>query len=421
MYTNNYRINGVLNDYRSHNSNMRIFAYEKYKKSRELLSIAFSIFRLEQIIRQNKVEQIEIGSFLDSHKEELREILTGLISYVLLEKIDLGFYKSPKKFYKKKLKDDITKNSDALVLFSGGIDSLAGLHWANSYFNNITGVFCAHSDQAWTINTVNYLSKLLKSKYNFEIKTTNVPKMEKGGYSQLRGFLYILCAGAWLDMYNADAIVLSECGPTIYQPRFGPYDSVTMTTHPFVVESAKSVIELVLGRKIKIYTPFENMTKAEVTSIIPEGINISSTHSCITSRFGSHDGTCYGCVIRKLGTILLNRKDVKYNRNPIIDNKANDDNLLSLLLYSQDILLAYDKMPYYQTEKIESYDKHDLFFRFALDNFAAIHALYKNGMKPTPEVINLYKEFVHKKGEEPLQNRIDEASDAHKLINTKYI
>ncbi|NHZ86071.1 MAG: hypothetical protein GWP19_09340 [Planctomycetia bacterium] len=417
----NYKINGVLNDFRSHHKQMRIFAYEKYRKSRDIISIAYSVFKLEQINRKNKLRNVEIGRFVDEHYGELEDILTELISYVLLEKINIDFYNSKNKFYQKKLKEKNNLKTDAIVLFSGGIDSLAGIHWAKEYFNHITGVFCAHADQAWTIHTVNELSSILFNKYNIEIKTIHVPEMQKGGYSQLRGFLYILAAGAWLDIYNTDTIVLSECGPTIYQPRFGPYDSVTMTTHPVVVEAAKSVLEIILKRKINIYTPFENMTKSEVISYIPNDVNISNTHSCITSRFGTHDGTCYGCVIRKLGTIGTNRIDTNYNKNPLIDDTANMDNLLSLLMYSQDILLDYDSMPLYQIEKIESYNKQDLFRRFALDNFAAIYLMNKKGIKPTSVVQQLYNDYINICGESDLENRVRKLKDTNYLINEKIL
>ena len=415
----NIILNGELKDYRSPHKQMRIFAYKKYKRARDILSIAYNVFNLEKFIKKEEFLNVKIGRFLDAHSSELSDLLSELISYVLLEKINFEFYNSDKRFYRKDYDFDLKKKTNAIVLFSGGIDSLAGIFWAKKYFKRITGVFCAHSDQAWSINTVNKLSEKYLSKNNIDLKTMHVPKIQKGGYSQLRGFLYILSAGVWLDILDLDTIVLSECGPTMYQPRFGPYDNVTMTTHPVVVEIAKRVLETILEKKIKIVLPFENMTKAEVISYIPDELIISKTHSCVSQRFGTHDGTCYGCVIRRLGSLASNRKDVHYDRNPILDAGANSDNLLSLLLFSQDILLNYRSMPLYQVENIMSFNKFNLFERFALDNFTAVYSLISQGIKPIDAVQGIYNEYIELKGINSLEKRIYDLRNKNFQINKK--
>lgn len=412
-------LNGELDDYQSPHKHMRIFAYEEHRRSRDILSIGYSIFQLEKILREKEITNAKIGRFLDVHSNELRTIISELISYVLLEKIDIEFYNSNKRFYKKKYVKENNHNISALVLFSGGIDSLAGMHWAREYFNNITGLFCAHSDQAWAIHTVNELSNETLSSYDIKVKTIHVPKIKKGSYSQLRGFLYILTAGAWLDILDTDTIVLSECGPTMYQPRFGPYDSVTMTTHPVIVELAGRVLEILLGKKIKIYMPFENMTKAEVISYLSDDISITKTHSCVSQRFGRHDGTCYGCVIRRLGAIVTNKEDVAYNKNPLIEEDSNKDNLLSLLLFSQDILVDPNSMPLYQIENVESYQKYELFKRFALDNFAAVHLLKSQNIVPIKEIEKMYKDYIDINGVSELEQRIKDVRFKNFQINEK--
>lgn len=413
-------LNGCLNDYRSRHKQMRNFAYKENRRSRDILSIAFSIFQLEKILREEKISNIKIGRFLNTNSIELKSLISELISFVLLENVNIDFFNSDKRFYSKKFEEVSEKDVDALVLFSGGIDSYAGIHWAKNKFNKISGLFCAHSDQAWSIHTVNELSKNILSNQDIKLNTINVPKIEKGGYSQLRGFLYILSAGAWLELLNIDTIVLSECGPTMYQPRFGQFDNVTMTTHPVVVEIALKILELLLGRKINIYMPFEDMTKAEVISYLSDEISIANTHSCISQRFGTHDGTCYGCIIRRLGSIATNRKDVAYSRNPLIENNANKDNLLSLLLFSQDILLSPKTMPLYQIENIESYEKYNLFKRFALDNLAAIHLLNSHGIKLTKEVKVIYEDYITQNTIKDLNQRLEDLKNRNYKINENF-
>ena len=150
------------------------------------------------------------------------------------------------------------------------------------------------------------------------------------------------------------------------------------------------------------------MTKAEVISSLPDDISIEDTHSCISQRLRRHDGTCYGCIIRRLGSLVANKKDVSYNRNPLVEEDANKDNLLSLLLFSQEILIDYGSMPWYQKENIELYQKFDLFRRFSLDNLAAIHLLIKKGIKPVQEVRKIYNDYIEQNGISELEQRIND-------------
>jgi len=396
----------------SRNPEMRIFNYEKFKKSRDVLALSSGIFELEKEIKKCKVNKALIGRFEQYSKNDLSDILSELISYVLLESVDIDFFKSEVELRKKKYNYRIPSKPRITVLFSGGVDSLSGIYWAKREYtkdskSKIEGIFCAHSDQAWNIHIVNFLSRrLARDKIN--IRKICVPPITTGGYAQLRGFLYILSAGAWMDLLKSDTLIISECGPTMYQPKFGLFDIVTMTTHPEVIKIAHQVLESLLERKIKLIIPFENMTKAEVISLAPYKDSLLTTHSCVTQRFGKHDGTCYGCIIRRLGAITAGVNDVVYDRDPIIEDGAQKENLLSLLVFSQDILMNYNDMPLYEIENIEAYEKKDLFYRFALDNIAAIHILHKKGVRKIKEVDNIYFECLEALGSDVFDKRIED-------------
>jgi len=163
-----------------------------------------------------------------------------------------------------------------------------------------------------------------------------------------------------------------------------------------------------MGREIDILLPFEDLTKAEVMAISPEKDGLKATHSCISQRFGRHDGTCYGCVIRRLGGLASGVEDVKYDRNPIEDESASVGNLFSLLTYCYDILTNYQGMESYEIETVEAYRKRDLFHRFALDNFAAIHRLVSGGHKVQSSILRMHASLIARIGTGPLETRIDE-------------
>ena len=66
----------------------------------------------------------------------------------------------------------------------------------------------------------------------------------------------------------------------------------------------KKIIQILTGKNVDLVIPFEDMTKAEVISISPYKEHLKDSHSCVSQLYRRPDGTCYGCVIRKLGMIL---------------------------------------------------------------------------------------------------------------------
>ena len=70
------------------------------------------------------------------------------------------------------------------------------------------------------------------------------------------------------------------------------------------------------------------------------------------------------------------------------------------------------KMPFYATQTIESFNKPDLFYRFSLDNYAAIH-IYKTLKKRlNPYIETLYNETIKRTGEEKLMKRVEKVKRA---------
>jgi hypothetical protein len=184
-----------------------------------------------------------------------------------------------------------------------------------------------------------------------------------------------------------------------------------MTTHPFVVRTAAAIARLLLRRDLDIIIPFEDLTKAEVIAICPEKEGLKLTHSCITQRFGMHDGTCYGCVIRRLATIAAGVEDVRYIRNPLSDAKAQAGNLYSLLDFCYQFLTNFDQMEEYERGVIDTYGKRNLFRRFALDNFSAIHKLLSQNKRVVRPIRDMYKSLVQRIGTKVLDVRLEKLSD----------
>lgn len=374
---------------------MRIFHAEAGRAAQPFLAIGTAVFELEKALRRRPVECATVSMIAGTHTHERRariaSALRDLLQYTLVEDVDFSFrHIAPPRARRIRTPVDLTPARD-LCLFSGGVDSFVGLWWATKLLGPVDSVFCAHSDQSWTIRLAHQIHRRVFKGRGTRLRQVYVPPISKEGYAQLRGFLYFMSAGAWMKLLGASRLIITEVGPTMYQPRFAPFDMVTLTTHPYVVAAARDVIEQLLGRPIQIVTPFADMTKAEVIALAPPEYGIRMTHSCISQRFGTHDGTCYGCVVRRLAALAAGVKDVPYRHDPITDSSASRGNLLALLRFSLDYLIRRDSMQEYEIGDIIRFGKQDLFRRFALDNLAALHRLARDGRRLAADVRGMYR------------------------------
>jgi len=355
------------------------------------LHVGAAVLEIEQLAIERLVGRVRMPVFgalatemeLDTVEASLRDLLL----FVLSEDIEIVFDNRP---YQEVIPSATESRPAQLCLFSGGIDSFVGLQLAAERAST-EAVFCAHRDQGRVIGIVDEL--VAKRLRHIPVRTVKVPAMGSRGYIQLRGFLYVLAAGAQLAESGGKTLIVTECGPTMFQPRFSPADAITMTTHPEVMRLARRTLEVILGRSVEILIPFSDLTKAEVIALCPQGVSLAQTHSCISQRFGDHDGTCYGCVVRRLGALAAGRSDVSYRRDCLRDKGAHAGNLLTLLAFSLDVLTRLGSMPPFQTDLIFEFGKEDLFRRFALDNFAGVHRFgVVERHRLRPDVRRLYEQ-----------------------------
>ena len=371
--------------------------FKQFFLERDILRIAYSLFEAEKKLKKyGSLTRITIPlseeTFNRINKKKLKKILEELFLLILSEDIFVHIKKVDDT--KRRVRKEITfPKVEAICLFSAGVDSYAGIKMAERKYKKLLGVFVAHNDQSRIIKIVEKMKYKIKS----SIKTIYAPSMGSTGYSQFRGFLYILSGGVYLNLCDSKKILVTECGPTMYQPLFSPYDSITYTTHPYVLTAAKEVLKILLGFSIEIIIPFENLSKAEVMSN-SRIKDFSETHSCISQRFGDHDGTCFGCVIKRLGALVSGVKDVKYNKN-IFEEGVDQDNLLNILIFSENIIKKYNRLVNFQKNKIEEFGKEDLFRRYALDTLAGL-------MVGTENQDFLNQRFITKDLREMLEKRI---------------
>jgi 7-cyano-7-deazaguanine synthase in queuosine biosynthesis len=386
------------------------------------LVVGSSVFETEQALRDGQVRKVIVPYYNSKDTKHdlvsIRRLIHELLIFTLVEDVEIKF----RSVENVQTSLDLTRSERSaknICLFSGGTDSFSGVLVSQQVLSDLEAAFCAHTDQSRTIHIVDELESRFLRRNGIYVEKIRVPSVGIRGYAQLRGFLYLLAAASVAHKLGSERIIVTECGPTMYQPRFSPLDSVTMTTHPFVVRTAAQVASLLLNRELKIITPFENLTKAEVIAICPEKEGLRYTHSCISQRFGSHDGTCYGCVIRRLATIAAGVPDVRYRRNPIADPNARSGNLYSLLTFCYEVLTHFNEMEEYERGTIDTYGKRDLFRRFALDNFAAIQRLLSENKRVVRPIRDMYESLVQKVGAQAFTDRLAQLERAQMLPNFK--
>lgn len=394
--------------------------------SRQLLTVGEQIFDLEAVLKTRKgaprkarllIETLNGTTspvFADTH---LTKVLERLVQYVLFWDGDIEFSATDVHLQETLAKS--SKDYDAVCLFSGGVDSTSGLLNATIKYDRVAALFCAHRNQSHAINLVRSLEESVLSAIGIEFFEMPVSPILKQGYAEMRGFLYILAAGALAHHVGASKVLVTECGPTMYQLRFAAADSTTMTTHPFVVARAQEVIRAISPNEIVIDTPFADCTKAEVMALCPDPTILPYTHSCVSQRLKVQDGTCYGCVVRRLAAAANEFSDAEYARDPITDDKANQGNFLSLLDFSALLLVAPDRLAPHQRDFLDAHDKWDLFERFALDNFAGLYNLHRKGARLAPASAALLKEVIKVLGDSSLEERLKALSVLQERATTR--
>jgi hypothetical protein len=337
-----------------------------------LFRVITSLFVAEEVIRNSESFLTKISLPLTaSYSSKINSAVEELIAFLFSQSIEVRFVEEEQTHL---LEPDIQYSDGYTCLFSGGIDSLAGILLAKEkYGKTLVGALTKHPDQQFPKVLVNALEK----DRSIPIHVREIIGPKHHSYNRLlRGMLYFSNA---LMLGNTN-IIICEIGPTMYQPRFTLLDEVSMTTHPHVLSLAKQMAEEILGVKITIVKPNENLTKAEVGATIDNADYVSWSCSCRRTRFANSDkpncGMCYGCAIRRFGLAVAGIKDWSYKNKDMTSSKLESfDEVLQVLKFSLDFLEDRDGMPRYQIDNIRRYNKEDIFERFSLDNIAGLWLL----------------------------------------------
>lgn len=380
--------------------------------------IANTLFMLEKSIKSEEVKKtVSIDFFMDLTNEEINkisELLNNLVLDILCEDIRFVFCR---KQIKKKKKLPEFKPYETLCLFSGGVDSTLGIIESKKKYSDILGVYVSHGDSGKITKKVDEINRDILVPLKIDMIKLMAPKMGKG-YAQVRGFLYVLYASIISIFTNSKRIIISECGSTMYQPKFAPFDTITYTTHPLVLTTAKSIIETIFHKEIEIITPFEDFTKTEMMKLMCDDSILAKTHSCITGRWGINCGRCYACMARMIASINLGLK-LNYFRENVFLIK-DDDMLNSFVNFCFNFELNRNEIDYWSLQTILKKGKEDLFLRSSRDVFLALQKL-KDSKRLDINYEFILDFYIQRKGdvlkEREKELAINKTPDFNKLVS----
>jgi 7-cyano-7-deazaguanine synthase in queuosine biosynthesis len=235
-----------------------------------------------------------------------------------------------------------------IMLFSGGLDSLAG---AVQHLNDSNRKLCFVSHQAnnAVIHTQSKIVEYLKEKYKNRIRSygfecRNHSLVSKEETQRTRMFLFSAIAFALCNCYEKHEFYIYENGITsINLAKQGDIMNAraSRTTHPKTLGLLRIFYRL-FDKSFNIITPYRNKTKAEVIEVFNkynEKNIISSSVSCSATRNikdksdgATHCGCCSQCIDRRFSIFAasLQDYDAAYSENYIVET-CNDETIQRLM------------------------------------------------------------------------------------------
>jgi 7-cyano-7-deazaguanine synthase in queuosine biosynthesis len=211
------------------------------------------------------------------------------------------------------------QGADRIVLFSGGLDSLAGV--ANVLAGGEVPLLISHRSSPTRTQLQESLPERLRQKTGKRLPLIYAWITRKGAEAsdntqRLRSFLYMSLATIVAKELSIEKISFCENGITTFNlplsdQRVGTRS--TRTTHPRVISMFARMIETLWNTKLVFDNPFLLKTKAEVVERLVElgyesliAQTLSCTRTFAVEKTKRHCGVCFQCLTRRFAIISSN-------------------------------------------------------------------------------------------------------------------
>lgn len=301
-----------------------------YKNARpvaaDMIDLASALHVADRVVPTRKEDRREIGIELPLRRPEIfssnRELLQSSLRQCCVDRLRLAFSKRARRddhFYQDQL--PLEKNSYEVALFSGGLDSFAGLmQRAQRFPNSSFALVGAGSNreilglQEELVEDIhrrlgNYRPILLQTRIHPR-GTENVPGT-KNDTLRLRGIVFMLIGAAHAILMGEDRLHVYENGVGALNLPFSggdPRIDHTRAVHPRTLRKVSNFVSSIQERPFEIRNPFLFSTKAEMCdSLDPTVIEmVAYTVSCDSKPREDFDcgrvrhcGSCSSCLLRR--------------------------------------------------------------------------------------------------------------------------
>ncbi|MDO9534067.1 MAG: serine protease [Bacillota bacterium] len=288
-----------------------------------------------------------------------------------------------------------------VMLFSGGLDSLAGAIERLNQLPERNLCLVTHMSNNRTMKTQKTLIAELQKKYNnrifpyfFECRFKKLSSIEES--QRTRMFLFSAIAFAICSCYNKSEFYVYENGITsINLPKQTDVINAraSRTTHPKTIGLLRDFYNF-FDPNFKIITPYSKSTKEEIAFVFKtygEEVLIQSSVSCSSTR-NVHNifpncGYCSQCIDRRFAMYaagLAEDFDNTFSVNVPYDklNEEANQRVSSTLLFASNIgETKYDFLKKYPTELLDVLSYWPKFPEDSLDEVFQLYCKYKESIQ----------------------------------------
>lgn len=260
---------------------------------------------------------------------EMMQCLTETLGFLSDDCYDFTFTKMiddyPAQQYLKFNEDnELLGCPEQVMMFSGGLDSLAGII-DESLIQKRKTVLVTHKSTPKLDKKHRYLQQLLSEKLEpntpvqIGIRVHKNKKLNKEYTQRSRSFLYMTLGATIARMCNHSNLRFYENGViSLNLPVCAQVvgSRATRTTHPRSLDGFQKIISLMIQDKFIIENPFIWKTKADVVSLIAKNQcadliahSTSCTHTWEMTTEHTHCGSCSQCIDRRFAILSADLED----------------------------------------------------------------------------------------------------------------
>jgi 7-cyano-7-deazaguanine synthase in queuosine biosynthesis len=217
-----------------------------------------------------------------------------------------------------------TFQPEEVILFSGGLDSLAGTLDALEA-RKARLLLVSHQSSSKMAAIQKHLAGELRNRFpgsilHLPVRITKHQTKAVEFTQRTRSFLFAALAATSARLAGTSRIALCENGVTSFNlPIAGQVvgSRATRSTHPRVVHDLSVFLSTLLGDEIRIDSPFLWMTKTEGATALAQSCHrdlcaysVSCSHVHEITRLKTHCGRCYQCIDRRFAALAARLSDV---------------------------------------------------------------------------------------------------------------